>query len=119
MLYEILIAAFDLGFNIFHQNVKHRGLSITTYLIPIIFSLAEPMAIIESGGIFLSDASLDCNLYFFNGIEYKIAQSAVETIEVDNVREMYIGPYKLMVCIRIRVVLKRIGISSETIVADI
>lgn len=39
MLYEILIAAFDLGFNIFHQNVKHRGLSITTYIILIIFFL--------------------------------------------------------------------------------
>ena len=48
------------------------------------------MTIIERGGIFLSDASPDCNLNFFNGIEYKIAQSAVKTIEVDNVREMYI-----------------------------
>ncbi len=79
----------------------------------------EPMTIVGVHCINLHNFGSYRYLYLFNGIEHEQSQPAVKAIQVYYIREMYVFSDKLMVCFRMEIILKRIGVCPQTIVTDI
>ena len=122
MLNEVLITAFDLIFDVFHQQVKSRGqiaIPVSFRLMLVEISIAKPVAVTCSLSVCLDDFCTDCNLNLLNSIEHHRTQPSVKTIEVNYIREMDIAPQKPMVGSWIDIVLKWICICAESVITDI
>lgn len=76
------------------------------------------MTVANTFGIDLYNLSAYRHFYFFNCIENKRTQSAIETIKINYVFEVNIFASEVMFGI-ISVFLKRISVSTKSIVADI
>lgn len=76
------------------------------------------MAVTCAFGIDLYNLRAYCNFNLFNGIENERTQSAVETIKVDDVFEVNIFTSEVVIGI-LTVLLKRISVSTKSVVADI